>query len=36
MNMAPYLLTLALLPFTGRAGRLAAPAALGRPYRGVE
>ncbi|MBV8030950.1 MAG: ABC transporter permease [Betaproteobacteria bacterium] len=36
MNMAPYLLTLALLPFTGKAGRLAAPAALGRPYRGVE
>jgi simple sugar transport system permease protein len=36
MNMLPYVLTLAALPFTGRAGRLAAPAALGRPYTGVE
>jgi ABC-type uncharacterized transport system permease subunit len=36
MNMLPYVLTLAALPLTGRAGRLAAPAALGRPYTGVE
>jgi simple sugar transport system permease protein len=36
MNMLPYVLTLAVLPLTGKAGRLAAPAALGRPYRGVE
>jgi ABC-type uncharacterized transport system permease subunit len=36
MNMVPYLLTLAALPLTGSAGRLAAPAALGRSYAGVE
>jgi general nucleoside transport system permease protein len=36
MNMAPYVLTLAVLPLTGKAGRLAAPAALGRPFAGVE
>jgi general nucleoside transport system permease protein len=36
MNMLPYLLTLAVLPLTGRAGQLAAPAALGRPFAGVE
>jgi simple sugar transport system permease protein len=36
MNMLPYVLTLAALPFTGRAGRLAAPGWLGRPFAGVE
>src|SRR5258708_36990400 len=36
MNMLPYLLTLAVLPLTGKRGRLGAPAALRRPYRGVE
>ncbi len=36
MNMAPYLLTLAALPFTGRAGQLAAPAALGRSHALME
>lgn len=36
MNMLPYALTLIALPLTGRAGRLAAPAALGRPFYGVE
>jgi ABC-type uncharacterized transport system permease subunit len=36
MNMLPYVLTLAVLPLTGRTGRLAAPAALGRPFAGVE
>jgi simple sugar transport system permease protein len=36
MNMLPYALTLAALPLTGRAGRLAAPGALGRPFAGVE
>jgi simple sugar transport system permease protein len=36
MNMFPYMLTLGLLPFTGKAGRLAAPAALGRPHIGAE
>jgi general nucleoside transport system permease protein len=36
MNMVPYLLTLVALPLTGRAGQLAAPGALGRPFAGVE
>jgi ABC-type uncharacterized transport system permease subunit len=36
MNMLPYVLTLAVLPLTGRAGRLAAPTWLGRPFFGVE
>jgi simple sugar transport system permease protein len=36
MNMLPYALTLAVLPLTGRAGQLAAPAGLGRPFFGVE
>jgi general nucleoside transport system permease protein len=36
MNMLPYLLTLAILLFTGIAGRAAAPASLGRTFRGVE
>jgi simple sugar transport system permease protein len=36
MNMLPYVLTLVVLPVTGKAGRMAAPAALGRPFTGVE
>ena len=36
MNMVPYVLTLAVLPLTGKTGRLAAPAWLGRPFAGVE
>jgi general nucleoside transport system permease protein len=36
MNMLPYVLTLAVLPLMGKSGRLAAPAALGRPFAGVE
>jgi simple sugar transport system permease protein len=35
-NMLPYLLTLAVLPLSARAGRNAMPASLGRPFTGVE
>ena len=36
MNMLPYVLTLAVLPLTGKSGRLAAPGWLGRPFFGAE